>query len=83
MNTNRRSFTTGVGSGAIAGELGSHAFGINRTPSSHLTACVVNYNGQHYLEDSLGAITTYKGKFNEILLIDNDSPFLPSNRDLA
>ncbi len=73
MNTNRRSFITGIGSGAVAGVLDRHGVSRDRTPSSHLTACMVNYNGQHYLEDSLGAIATYKEKFNEILLIDNDS----------
>ena len=62
-----------ISSGTISRELGRHSVSRDRTSSSHLTACVVNYNGQHYLEDSLGAITTYKGKFNEILLIDNDS----------
>jgi len=34
---------------------------------------MVNYNGERYLEESLGSVFTQKKKFEEILLIDNAS----------
>jgi len=45
----------------------------DRKPSYHLTLCLVNYNGERYLEESLGSVFIQKEKFEEILLIDNAS----------
>ncbi|HWP93452.1 MAG TPA: glycosyltransferase family 2 protein [Thermodesulfobacteriota bacterium] len=38
-----------------------------------LTLCLINYNGERYLEESLGSVIAQRGKFKEILLIDNAS----------
>ena len=40
---------------------------------SNLTLCMVNYNGEKYLEESLGSVFTQRERFNEFLLIDNAS----------
>jgi len=45
----------------------------DRKPSYHLTLCLVNYNGERYLEESLESVFIQKEKFKEILLIDNAS----------
>ncbi len=42
-------------------------------PACHLTLCVINYNGEHYLKESLESVFVQKQKFEEILLIDNAS----------
>lgn len=41
--------------------------------SYHLTLCVVNFNGERYLEESMESVFVQKEKFEEILLIDNAS----------
>jgi GT2 family glycosyltransferase len=42
--------------------------------SAHcLSVCITNYNGERYLEESLGSIFAQKKKFDEILLVDNAS----------
>lgn len=46
---------------------------VERHPPYHLTLCMVNYNGERYLEESLGSVFTQKERFEEILLIDNAS----------
>jgi hypothetical protein len=38
-----------------------------------LSVCVVNYNGEKYLKESLGAVFFLKEKFQEIILVDNAS----------
>jgi GT2 family glycosyltransferase len=45
----------------------------NGKPSYHLTLCLVNYNGERYLEESLKSVFIQKERFEEILLIDNTS----------
>jgi hypothetical protein len=39
----------------------------------NLTFCIVNYNGEKYLEETLCSILIQKKEFDEILLIDNAS----------
>jgi hypothetical protein len=39
----------------------------------HLTLCMINFNGERYLEESLRSVFIQKEKFKEILLIDNAS----------
>lgn len=41
--------------------------------SYQLALCMVNYNGEQYLEGSLGSVFDLKEKLNEIILIDNAS----------
>jgi GT2 family glycosyltransferase len=41
--------------------------------SECLTVCVVNYNGEHLLEECLGSIFAASDRIQEILLIDNGS----------
>lgn len=38
-----------------------------------LTVCMLNYNGEQYLEESLASILAQREKFEEIILIDNAS----------
>lgn len=38
-----------------------------------LTLCMINYNGEHYLDESLTAVLAQKDRFGEILVIDNGS----------
>ena len=42
-------------------------------PTKGLTLCVVNYNGERYLDETLGAALAVTFKFEEIILIDNAS----------
>ena len=35
--------------------------------------CMVNYNGERYLNESLNAVFSQRGKFEEVLLVDNAS----------
>ena len=47
--------------------------GADRELPYSLTLCMVNYNGEKYLEESLGSVFLQKEKYVEILLIDNAS----------
>lgn len=47
--------------------------GTDRELLYDLTLCMVNYNGEKYLEESLGSVFVQREKFVEILLIDNAS----------
>lgn len=42
-------------------------------PLRYLTFCIVNYNGERYLEETLRSVYVQEEKFTEILLIDNAS----------
>jgi GT2 family glycosyltransferase len=35
--------------------------------------CIVNFNGENYLEETLGAVSAQKERFREVLLVDNAS----------
>ena len=41
--------------------------------SDHLALCMINYNGELYLEESLASVLVQSEKFEEILLVDNAS----------
>jgi GT2 family glycosyltransferase len=45
----------------------------NRKKSYPLTLCIVNYNGERYLHESLRSVIAQKEKFHDIILIDNAS----------
>jgi len=45
----------------------------NHYPSTPLSICVINYNGEKYLKESLNSIFLLKNKFEEVILIDNAS----------
>ena len=47
--------------------------GIDRDLSHPLSLCLINYNGENYLEETLESVLTQREKFREILLIDNAS----------
>ncbi|HEX5438116.1 MAG TPA: glycosyltransferase family 2 protein [Gemmatimonadaceae bacterium] len=48
--------------------------GDERLPSHPpLTACVINYNGEDYLECSLGALASHGAPLSEVVLVDNAS----------
>ncbi len=47
--------------------------GTDRELLGNPTLCMVNYNGEKYLEESLGSVFLQKETFIEILLIDNAS----------
>ncbi len=42
-------------------------------PCSKNTVCMVNYNGEQYLEESLGSVFLADCRFQEVVLIDNGS----------
>jgi len=35
--------------------------------------CIVNFNGENYLEETLGAVSEQRDRFSEVLLVDNAS----------
>jgi GT2 family glycosyltransferase len=45
----------------------------NHVLSAPLSICVVNYNGEPYLKESLDAIFSQRDRFQEIILVDNAS----------
>ena len=42
-------------------------------PCLQITLCMVNYNGERYLKQSLGSVFLTNCRFQEVLLIDNAS----------
>jgi len=45
----------------------------DRRSSASLSICMVNYNGEKYLKESLDAVFSQRDKFEEVLLVDNAS----------
>jgi GT2 family glycosyltransferase len=45
----------------------------NWESSSPITLCIINYNGEKYLEETLKSIYSQEAKSNEIILVDNAS----------
>lgn len=45
----------------------------NLKSSTLFSICMVNYNGEQYLKESLNAVFSQRGKFEEVLLVDNAS----------
>jgi GT2 family glycosyltransferase len=45
----------------------------DRNSSAPLSICMVNYNGEQYLKDSLDSVISQRDKFQEIFLVDNAS----------
>jgi GT2 family glycosyltransferase len=42
-------------------------------PSDQITLCMVNYNGERYLEESLGSVFSQRREYIEILFVDDGS----------
>lgn len=58
---------------SFSDQYGNNSKSMNEKSPYPLTLCVINYNGERYLEESLGSAWSQKEKLTEILLIDNAS----------